>query len=300
MRAPREEIAHAPDAAPHRAVLEVRGEGDRALVLVDHPGAFELSPVRSELVQVKPPGGTGVGGGPHHRHLRHDAMVELGTVDDREPRCFIIQHQIRQMLVGELRPPSEHEVIRGVVRIPAQQAVGQRRPVLRILEERQCPCLVTGYGRRRGQRPIEVVGRIDGDLGSVVQGHEEPQHRAVEFRIPFELKRVVGCLVGAIEAAGQHQRQDKQDGNGFHVNPPNPGHTDHALRPGRQAAAAGPSGAVASPSGYNADLSSNHLCRSCRKSPNSRSGPPIAATAASSRPLHPAPRERRLGQGEST
>ena len=99
-------------------------------------------------------------------------MVELRAVDERPPHQFI-ERQVRQMLVGEQRPPAEHEVIRGIVRIPAQQAVGYRRAVVLFLEERPCPRLVAGYGRRPGQRLMDVVDGIDRDLGSIVQRHEQ-------------------------------------------------------------------------------------------------------------------------------
>ena len=56
MRALRGEIPHAPDAALQGAVLEVRGEDDRPLVLLEHEVSLILSPTAPGLVRVEPSG----------------------------------------------------------------------------------------------------------------------------------------------------------------------------------------------------------------------------------------------------
>ena len=78
---------------------------------------------------------------------------------------------------------------------------------------------MAGYGRCPGLRLEDIVGRVDGYLGSVVQRHEEPQVRAVELGIPLELNEVIGWPVVAASAGGQCQHQNEQHQNGFHVNP---------------------------------------------------------------------------------
>ena len=118
-------------------------------------------------------------------------MVEFRTVDQRV-LLRILERQLGRMLAGELRPPAEHDVVRRVFRIPAQQAVGHGRAGARLLEKRRCPCPMAGYGGRSGACLDEIVGRVDRGHGSIVKGHEEPQVHAIELRVPFELDEILG------------------------------------------------------------------------------------------------------------